>query len=172
MNISLLRLGHRIFRDQRISSHVFLTARAFGVKQGWYTGQKDLSLEGSLSRIADQWGGSFSLKHEEKYQHVLKKGKGKVVHLTAYGLPFKKHIKTIRKEKNLLIVVGGEKVPSEIYQKADWNLSVSSQPISEVSALGIFLYELLGVFQSFPGAQLKIIPEAKGKNVISLGKKQ
>ena len=51
---------------------------------------------------------------------------------------------------------------------ADWNVGVTSQPHSEVSALAVFLHELregeeLGV--SFPGARRRVVPQARGKRV-------
>jgi len=33
------------------------------------------------------------------------------------------------------------KVPGSMYKMADWNISVTSQPHSEISALSIFLHE-------------------------------
>ena len=35
MNINVLRLDHRIGRDTRITTHVCLTARAFGASKVW-----------------------------------------------------------------------------------------------------------------------------------------
>ena len=43
--IEVLRLGHRISRDKRISTHVALVARAFGASKIYYTGQKDKSMK-------------------------------------------------------------------------------------------------------------------------------
>ena len=172
MSITILRLGHRLFRDQRLTTHVFLVARALSATRGFYTGERDNSLEESVKSLVSQWGGVFEVRYIENQKNILKSFKGKIVHLTAYGIPFSKKLKEIRKAKNLLIIVGGEKVPSEIYQKADWNLSVSSQPHSEVAALGIFLYELQGrKFRPFRNARLRIIPKEKGK-MVSLGKKK
>ncbi|MBL7160740.1 MAG: tRNA (cytidine(56)-2'-O)-methyltransferase [Candidatus Aenigmarchaeota archaeon] len=165
MPLSILRLGHRVFRDQRLTTHVFLTTRALGAEKGFYTGQKDSNLEKSLSQTTKNWGGPFEIKYLENYKKLLKSHKGTVAHLTAYGIPFQKKLKEI-KTKNLLVIVGGSKVPFEIFEQADWNLSVSNQPISEVSAIGIFLYELKGrKFRSFKNPILKIIPKERGKSV-------
>lgn len=165
MSLSILRLGHRIHRDQRLTTHAFLTARALGAKKGFYTGQRDKEMESSVFSAGKKWGGSFSVAFEEKHNNVLKAWKGKVVHLTAYGIPFEK-VPEVKKAKNLLVVVGGEKVPPDIYQKADWNLSVGNQPISEVSALGIFLYNLKG-FAKFKNPKMRIVPQERGKLVQS-----
>ena len=45
MIIEVLRLSHRIRRDVRLSTHVALTARAFGASKIYYSGQHDSSLE-------------------------------------------------------------------------------------------------------------------------------
>ena len=71
-------------------------------------------------------------------------------------------------EENLLIVVGAEKVPREIYELADYNVGVGSQPHSEISALAILLDRIQKGKQfekEFPNAKRKIIPTKKGKNV-------
>jgi tRNA (cytidine56-2'-O)-methyltransferase len=170
--IHVLRLNHRVFRDQRISSHVFLAARALGADSGSYTGQKDSKMEKSVEKAVKNWGGNFRVEHIPHWKPITKewKSKGKVAHLTMYGLPLEQEIKEIRKENNILVVIGGEKVPIEVYQMADWNVSVTSQPHSEVSSLAIFLYELFGGDppQKFEGAKLKIVPKEKGKEVMEV----
>ena len=68
-----------------------------------------------------------------------------------------------------LIIVGAEKVPGEIYGLADWNVAVTNQPISEVSALGIFLDWLFRhrrLEEKYPNARISIIPNAHGKTVV------
>ena len=63
---------------------------------------------------------------------------------------------------------GAEKVPREIYELADYNVGVGSQPHSEISALAILLDRIQNGKQFekvFPDAKRKIIPTKKGKNV-------
>lgn len=170
MSVSVLRLGHRIFRDQRITTHVFLTARAFGAREGFYTGQQDREMEESVRKLCEDFGGDFSVSYQKSWRAFLekwKKQKGKIAHLTVYGIPFGKNLKNI-KTKKLLVVVGGEKVPSEIYKMADWNLAVGSQPFSEVAALAVFIYEYnkRKIPKNFRKATLKIIPQERGKKVL------
>jgi tRNA (cytidine56-2'-O)-methyltransferase len=171
MTVSVLRLGHRIFRDQRITTHVFLTARAFGSKEGFYTGQHDTEMEQSIGRVCQDFGGSFSVSHRKSWKSFLekwKKQKGHVAHLTVYGVPFEKRIRQIRNKRNLLVVVGGEKVPPGVYNMADWNVSVGSQPHSEVAALAVFLHEMRKgkLPAAFKNAKMKIIPQERGKKVL------
>lgn len=168
MDVTVLRLGHRIFRDQRITTHVFLTARALGAGKGLYTGQHDEKMERSVESVAKEFGGNFKVTYIDKWRLFLEKWKGdggKIAHLTVYGLPFEQQVQKIKGK--LLIVVGGEKVPPEVYQMADWNVSVGNQPHSEVAALGLFLYEHAGrKMPSFNKAKLKVIPQERGKKVV------
>ncbi len=170
MPITVLRLGHRIFRDQRITAHCCLVARAFGATGFVYAGQKDANLEKTVSSTAERWGGKFRIEYAEDWKSALKKWKGKMVHLTVYGIPITKEIGTIRKQKNLLIIVGGEKVPPDVYHLADWNISVTGQPHSEVAALAVFLDRYFeGRWPgTFKGAKLKIVPQKSGKKVEKL----
>ena len=68
----------------------------------------------------------------------------------------------------MLIVVGAEKVPREIYELADYNVGVGSQPHSEISALAILLDRIQNGEQFekvFSNAKRKIISTKNGKNV-------
>lgn len=166
--IKVLRLGHRLWRDQRISSHCALVARALGARGFAYSGQKDSSLEDSIRRVSSQWGGPFSVEYVKDPKKLIKGFRGLKIHLTVYGLPFQKHLARIRKNRNVLLIVGGEKVPSDVYQLSDLNLSVGSQPHSEIAALGIFLHEFSGrkFKERFHKARLRVVPRERGKMVL------
>ncbi|MEM4707281.1 MAG: hypothetical protein QXL47_01590, partial [Candidatus Anstonellales archaeon] len=58
----VFRLGHRLPRDERISTHVALVARAFGADGMYYSGQEDKGLEESIRKICEKWGGKFFAK--------------------------------------------------------------------------------------------------------------
>lgn len=178
MKVEVLRLNHRLFRDQRITSHVFLAARALGADRGFYTGEKDAKMERTIEDVTERWGGNFTVEHRPQWKSTVQqwKKKGKVVHLTMYGLPLEETIKEIRKKtyqssraEKLGVIVGGEKVPSEVYHAVDWNVSVTNQPHSEVSGLAVFLYELFQkkLPQKFEGAKLKVVPQEEGKKTVS-----
>ena len=172
--IVVLRLGHRKQRDKRISTHVGLVARAFGAQKIIFSGEKDQQLLDSVQKVTENWGGPFEVSYEKSWKHVIHAHKSenfKVIHLTMYGLPLKKTIRKMRKEKDLIIVVGGEKVPSEVYQLADYNVGIGNQPHSEVSALAVFLHEYFKgkeLRKKFKDPKLEIIPQPKGKKVIDL----
>jgi len=173
MKIHVLRLGHRIHRDSRVSTHCCLVARAFGAGKITYSGEKDQKLEEGINKIVRNWGGNFTISYEKNWKSIItnyKKKKFLVVHLTMYGLPIQKNITKIRKHKNLLIIIGGEKVPGEVYELADYNISVTSQPHSEVSGLCLFLdYYFKGkeLDKRFRKAKIRIKPSARGKSIVS-----
>ncbi len=165
MQIEVLRLNHRIGRDPRLSTHVSLTARAFGALKIYYSGDKDSALEDTVKKITKKFGGKFEIEYIKEDIKLIKEKKKDnflIVHLTVYGKDFKSY-KSKLKNKNLLIIIGGEKVEPEFYKLSDYNLSVTNQPHSEVAALAVFLYELFGYNKDFSNAELKIIGSEKGK---------
>ena len=136
MNINVLRLDHRIGRDTRITTHVCLTARAFGASKVWLAGEEDHSMMKSVRDIADRWGGDFEIEYNNSYME--------------------------------LIIVGGAKVPTKVYKNADWNVSVTTQPHSEVAALAIFQHLLMEGKEfdlEFENPVFEVIPTAHGKTV-------
>jgi len=171
--VCVLRLGHRQARDKRATTHLFLTARAFGAAKIIYTGQRDERLEETIRKVTNIWGGTLEVEYEKDWKKTVKIWKDhdtEVIHLTMYGLPIQSVISPIRESsKDKLVIVGGAKVPGEVFQEADWNVSVTSQPHSEISALCIFLHELFEgreLSRTFEDAKMEIVPQARGKMVI------
>ena len=170
MGVYVLRLGHRPTRDKRISTHVALTARALGC-EGIYVSTKDLDLEESVRDVVDRFGGGFTIQTGVRWKTLLREFKGTKVHLTMYGIHVDDAVPRIRKEVqgDILVVVGAEKVPPEVYQAADFNVAVGNQPHSEVAALAIFLDRLTagkGLRSDFPG-KIKVLPCERGKRVVN-----
>lgn len=174
MKISILRLGHRLPRDERISTHVALVARAFGAEEIIYAGQHDSSLEESVKRIRESWGGSFGIKYSKnplKTANECKKDGYAIVHLTMYGLPLPEKISEIKTNEKILVIVGAEQVPKEFYEIADFNISITNQPHSEVAALAITLDRLMEgkqlerEFTELFKGKIKVEPSGKGKKV-------
>jgi tRNA (cytidine56-2'-O)-methyltransferase len=168
--ISILRLGHRIHRDIRVTTHLALTSRAFLADNFYYTGQKDSSFEESINKVNNRWGSKFKVEHISSYKNFLSDSKAIKIHLTVYGETLKSKLKELQNiKKDLLIIVGGQKVPPDVYHLVDYNISITSQPISEISAIAILLNELLNgkaLDSEFKDSKLKVIPQSKGKKVI------
>ena len=177
MSIDVLRLGHRIPRDERMTTHLALTARIFGVRKFYYSGQRDSGFEESVDRIQEKWGGSMKVLYTEKPKEVLR-SYPLSIHLTMYGLRVEEHIQKLREEVkdkvDALVVVGSEKVPPWVYHLSTHNISITNQPHSEITAFALFMHELLsGVeltreFEEslFGNARLRIVPQEKGKKII------
>ena len=71
-------------------------------------------------------------------------------------------------ESDILIIVGGAKVPTKVYKNSDWNVSVTTQPHSEVAALAVFQHLLMDGKEfdlEFEDPVFEVIPTAQGKTV-------
>ena len=166
--ITVLRIGHRIGRDKRVTTHVVLVARAFGADK-IIIDTKDEQIEKNIRSICTRFGGNFEVESGVNAKRIIKQWEGTIVHLTMYGEKLNTSINKINKNKDLLIIVGAEKVPPEIYEMADFNVSVGNQPHSEVAALAVFLDRYSGrrwQEKQFNG-KIEILPCNKGKKVIS-----
>jgi len=172
MKVTVLRLGHRIFRDKRLTTHICLIARAFGADTVIFSGEEDKSIVESVSDIVERWGGPFEVRYEKNWKAFIKKFDGVKVHLTVYGKPIQDTIEKIREIKqNLLIIVGSQKVPSEVYNIVDYNIGVTQQPHSEAAALAVFLHEFFQgkeLKKQFENGKIEIAPQEKGKKVIKI----
>ena len=171
MTLAVFRLLHRIIRDKRMTTHLALTARAFGASSYFYSGDHDSGVEESINDVATEWGGKFNVKYVEKPSMFLKDWKKKggiVIHLTMYGIELSDTIDNIDNalNKDLLIVVGGAKVPGSIFQMADYNIAIGHQPHSEIAALAVFLDTLSrgeARKKNYTDAKINIIPTERGK---------
>jgi tRNA (cytidine56-2'-O)-methyltransferase len=175
MRVIILRLGHRYERDKRISTHIGLVARAFGADGIIISDTNDSSVKESIIDVRDRFGGEFSVEMGQKWQSVLKQWKvmdGEIIHLTMYGIPLPEVIEKIRdSQKNKLIIIGASKVPRDVYEIADYNVSITNQPHSEVGALAIFLDYLFKGEEfrlKFKNAKMEVIPSERGKTVRDL----
>jgi tRNA (cytidine56-2'-O)-methyltransferase len=166
--VEVLRLGHRPGRDPRLTTHLALTARAFGVRT-LYLNPPDPGLADRLAQVRRRWGGDFTIEPAADWHRLVREWKGSVVHLTMYGLPLESVLSHLRKRRRILVAVGGAKVPSNLYQSATWNVAVGGQPHSEVAALAVLLDRLRGIPrpERFEGAEQRIVPSARHKHVIS-----
>lgn len=170
--LSVLRLGHRFQRDFRVTTHCGLVARAFGADRIYIAGDYDEKLITRIKKIVERFGGPFYVDYVKNWIPLVKTHKetyGIVVHLTMYGqklLPVLEILRPRLWQDSILIVVGAGKVPGEIFTLADYNVAVTNQPHSEISALAVFLDRLQGgneLDKTFKNAQIKIVPTARGK---------
>ena len=170
MRIEVLRLGHRPERDNRMTTHVCLTARAQGAGVV-HVDAPDAELEGRIARVVEQFGGDFSVKTGVDWRGLLRSTDLTVAHLTMYGQNLQewseRDWQELRGTGGILIVVGATKVPRELYDMADLNVAVGNQPHSEVAALAVFLDRLTGgeALGRDLGGRVRIVPHERGKEV-------
>lgn len=173
MRVEVLRIGHRLVRDDRVTTHAALVSRAFGAEKIYMTGI-DQSVKETVDAVGKRWGGDFQVEIVDSWKEVARRWKkdgGKIAHLTMYGINVDDTIEQVRKDDRILVIIGAEKVPREAYDMADYNIAVGNQPHSEIAALAIFLDRLHGGRQlkkEFAGGRLKVVPMEKGKKVETL----
>ncbi len=172
MNINVLRLDHRSKRDARITTHVCLTSRAFGASKIYLSGEEDEKLMKNVEDVVARWGGNFQIEYKKSYMNLIEewqKNGGEVIHLTMYGSQVQDIVGEIRESpKDKLIVVGGSRVPTKVYKKSNYNVSVTKQPHSEVASLAVFQHMLMDGTEfdlEFDDAVFEVIPTAEGKQV-------
>jgi tRNA (cytidine56-2'-O)-methyltransferase len=172
--VAVLRIGHRLVRDDRVTTHAALVSRAFGAERIYMTGI-DQSVKDTVSAVGKRWGGDFEVEIVKDWRGIAKEWKrsgGKIAHLTMYGINIDDVIDKVRESQDdkLLVIIGAEKVPREAYEIADYNVAVGNQPHSEIAALAIFLDRVFDGKQFkrdviSSGGQLRIVPSERGKRV-------
>ncbi len=181
--VVVLRYGHRPGRDDRMTTHVGLTARALGADRVIFPDNAGQSAE-TVRDITGRFGGPFAVELREDQKAIVRDFEGVVVHLTMYGervqdvegevreavgLDEPEVIGEASPPRDLLVVVGGEKVPWALYERADFNVGVTNQPHSEVAGLAVFLdrlFEGAELDREWENADRRVVPEATGKTVV------
>ena len=169
--VIVLRMGHR-FRDQRVTTHVCLTARALGADGVIIADREDKTVEATIREVGKRFGGHFSIESGKPWRKTIRDWRGengKVLHLTAYGLRLPDIIQEINEaDADILAVLGSEKMPGEVFKLAHWNVSVTNQPMSEVAALAVFLDWHLkhrAFDRILPNGEIRIIPSRDQKKI-------
>ena len=162
-----------------MSTHIGLVSRAFGATSLVISGADDETVD-SIRKVNKNWGGDFEVIFAKNWREVVRKWDGKIAHLTMYG----EHIdevmpriqaalksENVSTRRRVLVIVGAEKVPGEIYKLADYNVAIGNQPHSEIAALAVFLDRLFmggELYYTFENARIRVLPKAKGKEVETL----
>ncbi len=169
--VAVLRLGHRPGRDERMTTHVGLTARALGADRVVLANEGATRRE-TIEGVTDRFGGPFAVETTDSPLGLIEDWAGSVVHLTMYGLPIRDVETDLRAEHRagtaLLAVVGAEKVTFDVYESAGYNVAVTNQPHSEVASLAVFLdrlFEGAELDREWENAEQVVVPQATGKRV-------
>jgi len=170
--VIVLRYGHRPGRDDRMTTHVGLTARALGADRVIFPSNAGQAKE-TVEDITDRFGGPFTVELDDSQGATIRNFDGTVVHLTMYGeevQTVESDIRAAHTEEPLLVIVGGEKVPFDVYEAADWNVGVTNQPHSEVAGLAVFLDRLFSgreLDRQWENQERVVLPQKQGKKVVS-----
>ena len=169
--VAVLRYGHRPGRDDRMTTHVGLTARALGADRVILPDNASQAME-TVEDITDRFGGPFEVELTGELDATIDRWPGTVVHLTMYGERIQDVASEVRERHRsdpLLVVVGGGKVPFAVYEAADWNVAVTNQPHSEVAGLAVLLdrlFEGRELEREWADAERRVLPRATGKRVV------
>ena len=170
-SIEVLRLGQRFVRDDRTLTHLCLVSRALGADAIMLEDAEN-DVVRTVEEVNKTWGGEFRVILGTSWNHASQEARREgrsIVHLTMYGIPIEDVVKDLRDLKKILLVIGGPKVPGKVYHDSDFNVSVTSQPHSEVAALAIALHEIQQgeeLKRTFQKSRLRILPSPRGKRVV------
>jgi tRNA (cytidine56-2'-O)-methyltransferase len=170
--VVVCRFGHRPGRDDRMTTHVGLTARALGADRVYFPANADQAVE-TVADITARFGGPFAVEQTSSPKALVRDFDGVVVHLTMYGERLQDVEGDVRDAhadgQRVLVVVGSEKVPFDVYEHADYNVGVTNQPHSEVAGLAVFLDHLFDgreLDREWADPERVVIPAETGKRVV------
>ncbi|MGQ9718430.1 MAG: tRNA (cytidine(56)-2'-O)-methyltransferase [Nitrososphaerales archaeon] len=174
--VVVLRWGHRL-RDERLTTHVVLTARALGASGVILSDVEDKDVKSTIEKVVERFGGPFFFDMGTPWKRAVKEWRAKggiVVHLTAYGENIEDGdvLERIRSSgKDVMVIVGSQKVPKEFFSEefSDFNVAIGNEPHSECSSLAIFLdryFKGKELSRKFKKSKVRIIPQKRGKRVV------
>ena len=85
--IEVVRIGQRVVRDDRVTTHVALVSRAFGAEKIFMT-EVNPEIKDTLEKINKTWGGNFIVEFIDNWKSIVKNKKKdgfKIIHLSMYG---------------------------------------------------------------------------------------
>ncbi|MEM0322027.1 MAG: hypothetical protein QW429_03085 [Thermoprotei archaeon] len=173
--IVVLRLNHRL-RDLRVTTHVCLTARAFGANGVIIADTQAEEIIEKIQKLNTKWGDGFWVKDSLSAHDAINIWRslgGTVINLSMYGEDLRNTLSELYflhylQLRPLLVLVGSSKVSAEMYTLADYNVSITDQPHSEVAALAVFLDKIHGGIWPQRCGKTRINPNLKAKGRISI----
>ena len=85
MEIEVLRIGQRVVRDDRVTTHVALVARSFGT-QKIYMNEVNPDIEKTISDINKTWGGDFKIEIISEWKKIIRERKSNGVNYPSYNV--------------------------------------------------------------------------------------
>ena len=72
-DIEVLRLGHRVGRDPRITTHLALVARAMGANKFTLAGDQDNKLFDNIASVNERFGHGIVCRYEHSPMKMLRR---------------------------------------------------------------------------------------------------
>ena len=72
-DVIILRLGYRLGRDPRITTHLALVARALGANRFLFSGDEDERLAENIGSVNQRFGGNMLVEHVKSPMAWLRK---------------------------------------------------------------------------------------------------
>ena len=152
---------------------IALTARAFGASEITVNlkEQRNKShITKYFKEINNDWGSNFKVSFTNNWMDLIKEHNNnyKTIYLTKYGDSIKKKEYVISTYKNILLIVSTTDDIKELYDMADFNISLTTQPHTIISSIAVFLnmyYKGRELAMHFENAKYKIMPETHGIHI-------
>lgn len=152
--------------------NIILASRAFGANAVIFTttDKKSMNKMKRLCQsVSKEWGGTFNIQFISNWKTFIPKKKNyKSIYLTRYGIGITEKEYELRTYKNILLILSVSENIKELYNIADFNISITHQPHTIISAIVAFLsvyYHGRELALHFENAEYKIIPEVHGIHV-------
>lgn len=158
--ITVLIIGAGSLENEK---DIALASRAFGASSVIFTSRKNNKLVNYFKSVNRQWGGRFEIRFERDWERVLEEKKRyEKIYLTKSGAPIGKMMYRIRTYKNILLIATLAENLKKLDGMIDYNVSVTTQPHSSVSAIAVFLHMFFSgreLAVRFNNARSKIVQE-------------
>jgi len=157
--ICILIIGKGSFENY---IEMIMTARAFGASSLILTDKRNERLARYAKGLCNKWGGVFDVYFTNDWRRVLKEKRNyKSVYLTRFGMPINSKLSMIKTYKNLIVIVTMNETYKPIFERSDFNVSITPQPHTNASAIATFLYTFYTgreLALRFKNAKLKVAP--------------
>lgn len=155
---------------REVMTDICMTSRAFGASKISFTCNEDRKVANAVGKISDAWGGKFAISFNADYKKMMSNSPNyKKIFLTQYGLPVQKVNHSLRTYKNIMVIVSlTDALAQRLIDAADFNVSITTQPHSSVSAIAVFLHTYFNGRENamqFENAKMKVIPMERGIHV-------
>jgi len=88
MKIEVLRIGQRLVRDDRVTTHVALVSRAFGASK-IIMQEVNPEIKPRISEVNRIWGGNFEVEITDSWRKTIKSKKEDFIRRSIWRIQFR-----------------------------------------------------------------------------------